>query len=426
MYFQHFGIMFVSLDSKALLQESEESDGNLSSSIDFTYEDKDDEKPDIKTLTSEIEKFKKADIENISIDFSDSYRAPSIGSQFTCDDPDNSDSLGTIESIFENVLISSVPPMDIDTPTTAFSLPPPVKLPSEEGIEDMVGSPIIPDFNPSPPINENELKSDDDQSSVSEFSSIKIEKVNVIDRSVDNSPTPDSSETHKSMLPVSMNSVWKSRKITVGGGTRTRRKVLSCDICNIVFHYKKDLSTHLLKIHDVKLFSCEVCQKRFTYRHSLERHKSIHTGVKPYSCDVCGKRFIERHSLKRHKNVHDGIKTFTCDICHMKFQEKHGLTRHRSVHDNSRAFGCNTCSKRFAHRQSLARHRCTNNDLRKNNKERGEEDDKESSQTSASQPVTDDVPEEGTKNKEKLEPINLLQYVYDVCGDSKDGLSFSP
>ena len=330
-------------DSKALLQESDDSDGDLSSSIDFNYDEKVEESDpvdNVPTPDTNLHTMKEEPDNRTSYGYPNPSRIPPpTSNQFTCEDPNNSDSLGTIESIFENVLISSVPPVDIDETNTIQ--PPSVNKALYNG--DIRSSPVISNTNRMNVDSGPSIKAENDQISGNPVSQVSSNKTNM--------ESAVSNNSSNNTYPV--NPIWKSRKITLG-----KRKVLSCDICNIVFHYKKDLSTHLLKIHDVKLFSCDICQKRFTYRHSLERHKSVHTGVKPYSCDVCQKRFVERHSLKRHKNVHSGVRTFACDICPLKFVQRHSLTRHKSVHDGGKPYGCNTCEKRFAHRASVSRHKC--------------------------------------------------------------------
>ena len=56
----------------------------------------------------------------------------------------------------------------------------------------------------------------------------------------------------------------------------------SCDICDHVTKYAKDLKKHKKSVHERLLnFSCRFCGKKFYNKGNLNQHEVIHTGVTP-------------------------------------------------------------------------------------------------------------------------------------------------
>ena len=60
---------------------------------------------------------------------------------------------------------------------------------------------------------------------------------------------------------------------------------------------------------------CNVCQITFKCKSQLTVHKRIHSGIKPYKCDVCEKSFSDKNNLTKHMLVHSGKKEFQCHVC---------------------------------------------------------------------------------------------------------------
>ena len=60
-----------------------------------------------------------------------------------------------------------------------------------------------------------------------------------------------------------------------------------------------------------KAFECEVCKKRFSQKKNLSTHiLSIHEGKKGFKCNFCDKSFSQKSCMTRHRaSVHEEKKT---------------------------------------------------------------------------------------------------------------------
>ena len=80
-----------------------------------------------------------------------------------------------------------------------------------------------------------------------------------------------------------------------------KKKVNSCDHCNMIFSTKPNLKSHVLSVHEKRLdFACEYCGKTWATLPVLRNHvKQTHT--QHVVCDICNKKISNPIELRRHK-----------------------------------------------------------------------------------------------------------------------------
>lgn len=76
-----------------------------------------------------------------------------------------------------------------------------------------------------------------------------------------------------------------------------------------------------------RLHLCSKCGKYFTAA-SLAAHAVVHSGLKPYSCQHCDKVFSYKKNLYRHSLLHRGAKPYLCEVCGAGFTQKANLESH--------------------------------------------------------------------------------------------------
>ncbi|XP_038165089.1 telomere zinc finger-associated protein [Cyprinodon tularosa] len=135
-----------------------------------------------------------------------------------------------------------------------------------------------------------------------------------------------------------------------------------CSICNERFMHKKNLTTHLMRVHGhPKPHACPQCPKTFLTRTELRVHEAAkHRGEKPFVCEECGHRASSRNGLQMHiKAIHRNERPFVCNICGHAFSQKNNLNMHLRVHSGERPYQCHLCGKTFRTQPSLDKHHRT-------------------------------------------------------------------
>ena len=112
----------------------------------------------------------------------------------------------------------------------------------------------------------------------------------------------------------------------------SKKKDLSCVICEQTCISRSSLSIHMRTHTGEKPYSCSICNKEFCQNSSLKSHMRTHTGEKPYSCSICDKGFIRNSDLKIHMRTHTGEKPYSCSICNKGFSSSSYLKTHVTKH----------------------------------------------------------------------------------------------
>lgn len=85
--------------------------------------------------------------------------------------------------------------------------------------------------------------------------------------------------------------------------------------------------------------SCHICGQQFIVKKALDRHIESHgIGIIPliYECDICGAKIKQKKDLRTHmQRLHSGHKA-TCAICGKQFARSNYLYAHIRIHENYR------------------------------------------------------------------------------------------
>ncbi|XP_055381640.1 zinc finger protein 1-like [Condylostylus longicornis] len=75
-----------------------------------------------------------------------------------------------------------------------------------------------------------------------------------------------------------------------------------CHMCDKSYQYSKSLKEHIDLIHKCteKNFKCPTCDKGFTKQWKLNTHLKVHTDERPYICTICVMTFKWKKNLSRH------------------------------------------------------------------------------------------------------------------------------
>uniref|UniRef100_A0A3Q3F6W2 Zinc finger and BTB domain containing 48 n=1 Tax=Labrus bergylta TaxID=56723 RepID=A0A3Q3F6W2_9LABR len=152
-----------------------------------------------------------------------------------------------------------------------------------------------------------------------------------------------------------------------------------CSTCSEQFMYKKNLTTHMMKVHGhPKPNACPQCPKTFLTKSELRVHEAAkHRGEKPFVCEECGHRASSRNGLQMHiKAIHRNERPFVCTLCGHAFSQKNNLNmhlrihsgerpyqssldKHNRTHTGERPFSCDVCEQRFTEKGALLRHKAS-------------------------------------------------------------------
>ncbi|XP_028308090.1 telomere zinc finger-associated protein isoform X2 [Gouania willdenowi] len=144
-------------------------------------------------------------------------------------------------------------------------------------------------------------------------------------------------------------------------------KPFVCEECGHRASSRNGLQMHIKAIHrNERPFVCTFCGHAFSQKNNLNMHLRIHSGERPYQCHLCGKTFRTQASLDKHQRTHTGERPFSCDVCDQRFTEKGALVRHKaSKHEEGRPHCCQICSKTFKGREQLRVHLRRHKGMRK-------------------------------------------------------------
>ncbi|XP_028162909.1 PR domain zinc finger protein 5-like isoform X4 [Ostrinia furnacalis] len=147
---------------------------------------------------------------------------------------------------------------------------------------------------------------------------------------------------------------------------------LQCTICYKNIPTVKELTQHLIKIHDKQFFTdvkchilpfvfnsselkCVECKQIFNRFKLLQEH--MHTHYRNYICKVCDAGFTSRNRLSVHKGSHK-TGTFPCSFCDSIFTTAQRRKMHeRTVHIHAYFLNkCGYCEVKFRSSRQRDRH----------------------------------------------------------------------
>ena len=83
------------------------------------------------------------------------------------------------------------------------------------------------------------------------------------------------------------------------------------------FESQRELTDHLTKHTGEKLHTCETCRKTFRYSNNLTRHSKLHSNHRKrdrtFKCDICEIKFESKRDLSDHLTKHTGEKLHICE-----------------------------------------------------------------------------------------------------------------
>ena len=138
-------------------------------------------------------------------------------------------------------------------------------------------------------------------------------------------------------------------------------KNFECELCHFKTNSRKNLNTHINKVHNKRQF-CTECGKSYASKNTLKEHiETVHLGNKQFKCEQCPYTTGRKNNLKTHvKVVHEKVKRFFCGECSFTHTLKANLLYHiESVHKVGKKFKCEECPYAPASKGSLKKH-CDN------------------------------------------------------------------
>ncbi|XP_045781393.1 zinc finger protein 808-like [Maniola jurtina] len=106
-----------------------------------------------------------------------------------------------------------------------------------------------------------------------------------------------------------------------------------CGYCTERFKEVWKKYEHLAKIHGIKgpTINCRACDKSFETKHAWRLHTTrVHLMQKYHKCTDCDMEFHTKKELESHMVRHTGTREFTCDICFKSYG------RHKTMRDHVR------------------------------------------------------------------------------------------
>ena len=144
-----------------------------------------------------------------------------------------------------------------------------------------------------------------------------------------------------------------------------KAKHFYCYDCDLQHSSKKDIFSHLKKLHQNWLKECLICGYATVYTHSLNQHKIL----QHFFCNKCNIDHVTEEDLSKHMvDIHQAQKNFTCPKCNFTTLVERKLKHHvASIHTAER-YSCGTCGKMFKFKCQMKSHlkHCQNTKISSN------------------------------------------------------------
>ena len=104
-----------------------------------------------------------------------------------------------------------------------------------------------------------------------------------------------------------------------------------CQLCDSKYFEKRNLKSHILKIHEKKTpFKCNQCDKAYSKQNCFKRHiKDIHDGrYKMKSTELCDKHFTQKTHLRTQKQRHPHCEPYRQSFTQQALLDKHLKENH--------------------------------------------------------------------------------------------------
>ena len=89
----------------------------------------------------------------------------------------------------------------------------------------------------------------------------------------------------------------------------------------------KDLEEVFIEV-EKKVYRCVICDKQVSQKEKTNHVMRKHSAKLPSKCDHCGKTFVERRNMLSHVDrIHKGTR-YQCNQCEKKFKSYFGAKRH--------------------------------------------------------------------------------------------------
>ena len=90
------------------------------------------------------------------------------------------------------------------------------------------------------------------------------------------------------------------------------KKEYKCNNCDLPFHDKGSLQSHVKAIH-IKEFGCKECDQKYVKSSDLEEHLlTEHKASKKFICELCSMGFVLKWRMKKHLKDYQVTKSRKC------------------------------------------------------------------------------------------------------------------
>ena len=137
-----------------------------------------------------------------------------------------------------------------------------------------------------------------------------------------------------------------------------------CEKCEYRGKDIKDLTEHILSVHETSSFRCDRCEFITIEKKLLVKHEKSTHGIIVFECDACEYSAIDKDVLANHKMTHTGRNNFICGTCEFETTEQkilneHMKNKHPKIKQQKPKIKCDKCEKYFPDDVLFDYHNCS-------------------------------------------------------------------